>query len=249
MAMPHASRAHVFVQVGALVVWTALFVAWLVRLWGLSPSLTVLVAGMLTAWIASDFASGFVHWLADTWGSDTMPVIGPALVQPFREHHVDPLGITRHSFVVTNGNTALISLPVLAMGAVWPAGSAPGEFASIALGGLAGWTLLTNQIHKWAHEPVPPWCIVPFQRVGLVLPPGHHAVHHASPNDSHYCITTGWCNGVLEAVSFFRVLERLVTGTTGMVPRAYLHARIVAADLQALAGPLPRNVPPPVRLP
>ena len=50
------------------------------------------------AYLAADFISGFVHFLADNFGSSEMPVIGPHFIGAFREHHVDPKGITRHDF-------------------------------------------------------------------------------------------------------------------------------------------------------
>ncbi len=37
--------------------------------------------------------------------------------------------------------------------------------------------------------------------------------------DGHYCITTGWCNGPLEKIAFFRHLEWIVTRVTGMTAR------------------------------
>ncbi|MFO1478963.1 MAG: fatty acid desaturase CarF family protein [Turneriella sp.] len=67
----------------------------------------------LAAWGAADFVSGLVHFLADTYGSVNTPLLGKTFIFPFREHHVDPLAITRHGFLETNGANSIISLPVL----------------------------------------------------------------------------------------------------------------------------------------
>jgi hypothetical protein len=49
-------------------------------LW-LAPILAVL------AYLAADFLSGLVHFLADNFGSYDTPIIGPNFIEPFREHH------------------------------------------------------------------------------------------------------------------------------------------------------------------
>ena len=62
---------------------------------------------------AADFGSGLVHWAADTWGRDDLPVIGRRLLVPFRVHHVNPDDFLRRRFVDTNGDVAFLAVPVL----------------------------------------------------------------------------------------------------------------------------------------
>ena len=71
----------------------------------------------ILAYLIADLLSGLVHFLADNFGSAETPLIGPNFVGAFREHHVDPKGITRHDFIDTNGNNSLASLPFMVF--VW----------------------------------------------------------------------------------------------------------------------------------
>jgi ubiquitin-conjugating enzyme E2 variant len=165
------------------------------------------VAG-LTGYVLGDFVSGLVHWAGDRYGSETTPLLGPNFVKPFREHHVDPEGICRHDFVEVNGNNCIVSLPVVGFAIfVLPQSSAlvlliKGTVLSLCVAGF-----LTNQFHKWSHEPEPPFPVRLLQRLHLILPPAHHDVHHTPPHDTYFCITTGWLNRPLAAIRFWAGLE------------------------------------------
>ncbi len=218
----HASRAIRRLDWASLLSYAALL-GWLtVRLAPEVPHRPWFVlTAVLLGYLAADLVSGVVHWAADTWGSPDLPVVGPALLQPFREHHRDPLAITRHDFVETNGNNCLISLPVLGA-AVWLSPGADGKgsvFLPAFLGALVFWVLLTNQFHKWAHLREPPPLLAFLQRWHLILPPAHHALHHTRPFTTHYCITTGWLNWPLGWGRIFPALEWCITACTGALPR------------------------------
>ncbi|HET9703427.1 MAG TPA: fatty acid desaturase CarF family protein [Vicinamibacterales bacterium] len=181
-------------------------------------TLPALVVGMA----AADLASGLVHWSADTWGHDDLPVVGRRLLVPFRLHHLDPDDLTRRRFADCNGDVAAIALPVLAgllvvpLDRIWPA-------PAVAIFGFAGVGMWTNQIHKWAHLPAPPRLVRLLQNAHVILGRREHERHHHDRYDSHYCITTGWWNRPLEAVQFFRRAEALVTFVTAAEPRQDEH--------------------------
>jgi ubiquitin-conjugating enzyme E2 variant len=176
--------------------------------------------GVIGASLITDLGSGLVHWLWDTWGSQDWPVVGKTFIRPFREHHVDPKAITRHDFLETNGASSFAMLPLLA--AAWWLAGGHGEwslFGSVMLGTASLLTLLTNQFHKWAHASRVPRTVALLQRLGIVLTPDGHDLHHHAPFVGHYCITHGWLNPVLDKIRFFRALEHVVTRLTGAEPR------------------------------
>lgn len=167
----------------------------------------------LAGYIAADFASGFVHWLADTYGSPSTPLLGPKLVTPFREHHDDPGAICRHDFLEANGDNCMISqfvlLPTYAFVPAEDGGWATA--LSLFVLALALGVLLTSIVHGWAHHHDPPRIARWLQKANLVLSAERHALHHRSPHASHYCITTGWLNPLLDKTRFFRRFERLLS--------------------------------------
>jgi hypothetical protein len=186
----------------------------------------LVASAVMAGYLMADFISGFVHWLADTWGHTNMRFIGASLIRPFREHHVDPKAITRHDFIETNGNNCLISLWVgcicVFMPLDWAGYEAVLLFVMVSLGSMIFWVMMTNQFHKWSHEDedrLSP-AVKALQRWHLILPIRHHGIHHTAPFDRYYCITTGWLNWPLTKLQFFKTLEKLVTLTTGVIPRA-----------------------------
>jgi hypothetical protein len=207
-------------EVASITTYGVMMIALAWRLWPLGRAQPwLMLCALLTGFLAADFVSGFVHWSADTWGSTTMPLIGNALIRPFREHHVDQKEITRHDFIETNGNNCLISIPTIAICLWLPIHHWLGLFTSAALGSMVLWVMATNQFHKWSHLDEPSGVIAWLQRMHLILPPDHHAIHHTAPHTDYYCITVGWLNPILKWTRFFRISERIVTAVSGLIPR------------------------------
>ncbi len=186
-----------------------------------NPVISLLIS--FVGYVAADFMSGLVHWIGDTWGDPSLPIVGQYFIRPFREHHVDQTAITRHNFTETNGANCLATMVVLLptilllFGSASPAVLGFHVFAFAMTMGVFG----TNQFHKWSHLPSDrrPKAIQLLQSLGLILGPNHHAKHHAAPHDTYYCITVGWLNPILSKIKFFTGVEKLITKLTGVIPR------------------------------
>ena len=176
---------------------------------------------MLIGYLAADFLTGMFHWAADTWGTVEWPIVGQGLIRPFREHHIDQKEITRHDFIETNGASCFIAF-FFVFGASFLS-QGPGKTWQLVAASLAFWTMLigflTNQFHKWAHEDAPPAWVAALQRWRVILPRGHHQIHHMAPFTKYYCITHGWLNEPLHRIGYYRVLEKWISAVTGLVPR------------------------------
>lgn len=177
----------------------------------------VAAAAIVVGYIAADFASGLIHWGFDRYGCTETPVVGAHFITPFREHHIDPKGITRHDFVETNGNNCIATLPVLAPALLLdPSQGQLQLFCVLSFAAMCLFVMATNQFHKWAHEDMPPPWVQWLQRARLILGPAHHAIHHTAPFDRYYCITHGLLNPLLDRLRFFPRVEAVIRVATGV---------------------------------
>lgn len=212
MEAPRSIRVFLVEGVGA-----ALWLAYWLCVWarlarGPSFGPVRIVLTIVFGILVSDFMSGFLHWLFDTFWESTTPYIGPILIAPFREHHIDPLAMTRHGFLELLGNSFLGFIPLMTI--VWWFGPTT---AKTNVGLFGYWFLQvfsfaltgTNQLHSWAHQPKPPRIALWLQACGLAVTSAHHQPHHVPPHRSTFCVTTGWFDLVADKTGFFQRLERL----------------------------------------
>ena len=156
----------------------------------------LIVAVLLVAFAVADLASGIVHFLLDNFGSPDTPVIGQKFVRPFRDHHVDPMEMTRGDFIAVNADNVFVCLPVV-IPAFFFLDTAQHPYAGVFIIGLVVGVIMTNQLHKWAHMPTVPRLVAAAQQRGIVLSKQHHSVHHSGRYDRNYCITWGRLDAVL----------------------------------------------------
>jgi ubiquitin-conjugating enzyme E2 variant len=171
----------------------------------------VLVAALPAGYGLADLCSGLVHWFGDTFFEEDTPVLGALFIAPFREHHRDPLALTRHTFGELNGSNCLGVAPLLAAAGMLRDEVAENTLALFGLDVLLTFSLfiaVTNQFHSWAHLPQVPRVVRWLQRRGLILIPERHLRHHQNGSTSAYCVTTGWMNRLLDETNLLSICER-----------------------------------------
>jgi hypothetical protein len=171
--------------------------------------LSIFLAALLS-YLVADFASGMLHFLCDNFGSKKTFLIGKYFIQPFRQHHDDPVDITRHGFFETNANNCLVCLPVLIpLYFFLPQNTTLFYALGLFFWFFLVWIFATNQFHKWAHQIKPSPFVKFLQKIHLILPIDHHQIHHTPPHDQYYCITNGWLNAFLTRLGFFEMILKI----------------------------------------
>jgi hypothetical protein len=140
--------------------------------------------------------------------AEVLPRISPfeRLVYDFKNHHPRPEALGRRSFLVQIGSTIIFaSLPFsillnLACLAFAPPGWLIAGFVVLTIGGT-----LAQYFHGTLHRPDNPWIVRAMRRVGLLMMPEAHAVHHATLRQD-FATNTGWSNPLVNVI--FRLATR-----------------------------------------
>jgi len=204
------------------------------------------IPAVLAAWYAADLMSGLTHMYMDYRpctrgvGLDEMfhyagsreseeylalrgrvlPRISPfeRLVYDFKNHHPRPDALGRRAFLVQIGSTILfVSLPasillnLAALSATLPGWVVVGAVVFIIGGTLA------QYFHGTLHRADNPWIVQAMRRVGLLMTPEAHALHHATLRRD-FATNTGWSNPLVNAI-FRLAIRRGWLDEAGLEPR------------------------------
>ncbi len=186
-------------------------------------SVPLVIVALLLGALLADLVTAAVHWACDTWGSSRTPYLGAGLIHAFRVHHRRPRAMLEHDWLDVNGGASAAIFALLLV--LTASGLLPltgGEDAGWLRALVLGFSLVAapaNQLHYWAHAVRAPSWVRALQRRGVVLSAAAHGPHHRAPHTCGYCISLGWLNRPLDAIEFWRRLERGLSRLTGARPR------------------------------
>ena len=140
------------------------------------------------------------------------------LVYDFKNHHPRPEALGRRSFLVQIGSTIMFaSLPFsilvnLACLALAVPGWLIAGLAVLTIGGT-----LAQYFHGTLHRADNPRIVRAMRRVGLLMTPEAHAVHHATLRQD-FATNTGWYNPLVNLI-FRLAMSRGWLTEAGLEPR------------------------------
>jgi hypothetical protein len=226
---------------------TALFVLSLaINLWFAGVPDWRWVPAVFAAWYLADLLSGLTHMVMDyrpcTPGigldrmfhfagsresaeyaalrAEVLPRISPfeRLVYDFKNHHPRPEALGRRPFLVQIGSTIMFgALPFsVLLNVLCLAFRLPGWLIAGAVVLTIGGTL-AQYFHGTLHRAQNPWIVRAMRRVGLLMTPEAHALHHATLRRD-FATNTGWSNPLVNAI-FRLATSRGWLNEAGLEPR------------------------------
>jgi ubiquitin-conjugating enzyme E2 variant len=188
----------------------------------LTAVMLILAKATLTV-LLLDFVSGIVHWAMDSYGHPDTPFMGRIYIGPNMRHHRYPREFMARTYLQSSWDLLLVGGLIVA--SAWMLGRLTWEiWLFVAMGANA------ILFHKWMHrtriENGP--FISLLHDLRLIQTPRHHARHHSGAKDTNYCVITVVLNPLLDAVGFWRFLERLVFVAVGALPRGASADRLAA---------------------
>jgi ubiquitin-conjugating enzyme E2 variant len=162
----------------------------------------MIVLEALLVLVLVDFASGFIHWVEDTFWVEQTPVLGSWLVGPNELHHRDGSAFVRNNWLQSSWDLLLAALAIVAV--AWSLDALTWHVWLFAIVGANA-----NQIHKWSHmrDADLPFLVRALQRCRILQSRADHAEHHCGEKNTAYCVITPYVNVVLDKLRFWRTLE------------------------------------------
>lgn len=179
----------------------------------------LMVPSTFVSIIASDLIAGIIHWILDNYRfADPVAVffLGEPFVSQYSVHHENPTLLLEQNFWATNSDGLFATSVVLGLVYSWMKFTS-GPWTAWSVAWMWFWviycifTAFTNQFHKWSHTRTAdlPKLVRLLQKYNVILDQQEHKRHHHD-NKKALCLTTGWCNWLLEKLNIWEFSHNIV---------------------------------------
>lgn len=204
----------------AAVLWTT---HWLVEAFpAVQPPWYLLAVTVLAGLFLLDWFSGLLHWAYDTWFDEGFSSFERSVCIA-REHHVLPYNIVGYGARDHLSYSCWPALALLAPGMVWltlrEQVSTGAYLGTLLCAIVCGGMIVASYCHIAGHRPARSRLVRGLQRMGLLITPTYHRVHHSAGHDVRYGVVNGWSNVITDRIGFWRGMEWLIQTLTGAQPR------------------------------
>ncbi len=167
------------------------------------------------------FMVSFVHWFLDTWTVKATTLRNRTFNQA-KTHHYYPHLVVKKDFFSRNDDAIYGSLCIGLLYIIIKMYCAMN--VKILVYSMMLSTFVSLEIHRYAHMKINevPYVIRLIQKTGIILSRESHFRHHNGKFHQSYDLMSGIMNDIVDWIGVYPLLEKIVTGLTGMQPRTYL---------------------------
>jgi ubiquitin-conjugating enzyme E2 variant len=183
-----------------------------------TTSLPLIILQIILGFLLADFIGGIFHWIEDTYLHYCIetPILRD-IAKDNEMHHYFPRSILTYSYL----SHMTYSLPLAVFGIVLLYLLDKRLFVKYPyfIVTLFVVSSMGNIVHRFSHmRDCENHAIVKcLQKYGILCSHSHHSIHHVLSNEK-YCAISEWNNYILDTILFWRGLEYLVYGVTGIKP-------------------------------
>jgi plasmanylethanolamine desaturase len=151
-----------------------------------------------------DLIVGLVHWVEDTYGLPSWPLIGKSVIIPNIDHHRNPGFIGSMSTILSRNFQPFLGA-LVAVGLCFLMDLVSWQIFMVICVAAMG-----NEVHTWNHSKTKNPVIMFLWDVGIIQSKKQHALHHIPPYDKYFCTVGNFMNAILEVLNFWRILEWII---------------------------------------
>ena len=183
--------------------------------------MSILIETIL-GFLLADIVTGGFHWFEDSYLEycSDIPILN-TIAQDNELHHYFPRSMIAYSDI----DNITVSLPITLgiLGLFYLFNKKFFYTYKVFIVSFAFFCIISNIIHKFSHmrDCEKSSFLLFLQSLGILSSHNHHKIHHQTI-DQKYCVISEYNNYILDSIGFWRFIEYVIFGLTGVKPNRKL---------------------------